>query len=128
MIDQQYKGLLKRVYNYMELHDSGFKQASAIMARQNLMDDLRNAINTPTFSPRPPDVLPVRLTIIQNGTTDSYRVSLVSEHYNEMCILSDSLIFDGAHFELSNWTTWFRERNCQVEIVDSSNVYCKEDE
>lgn len=117
------KALLKRIYDYLDTYGVVYKESDPLFTRQQaILNDLRNAINSPEFVPRQNDALPARLTIIQNGTSDSYRVSLVSEHDNEMCALCGSCTFEGAHFELSNWTTWFRERGCRVEVVDSSKM------
>lgn len=124
--EKQYKSLLKSVLDYLGQHDDGFKKPEAQTARNKLFKDIRNAINAPYSTAKDDGVLPVMLTMFQNGDSDSYRVSLVSEGYSERVVLDDSGSFEGAHMYLSDWATWFRERGCTVEIVDNSKVYAQE--
>lgn len=114
--------LIKDAYDHIDTYGMVYPGSDSRWKRQqDLLDRLRDAINSPRFTPRPPDILKVRLTLIDRD--DIYEVALVSDHDDRMCALSCGLNFDRAHFELSNWTTYFRDRNCQVEVVDSANVY-----
>lgn len=125
--ENQYKNLLKRVYNYLDSYGTVYEESDPRNVRlQDLFKDIRNAINAPYSTAKDDGVLPVMLTMFQNGDSDSYRVSLVSEGYSERVVLDDSGSFEGAHMYLSDWATWFRERGCTVEIVDNSKVYAQE--
>jgi hypothetical protein len=115
--------LIRKAYDHIDTYGTVYEANDRRRKiQQDLLDDLRNELNRP-IEPVKRDRLPIRLTMIQHGERDSYEIALVSEHDARTCALSTGLNFEGSHFELSNWTTYFRERGCCVEIVDSANVY-----